>query len=107
MMINTRKDRRGFTMTELMVVIGIIVLLIAILLPVVKRVRISAANANCQSLLNSLVAAVGRYELEFHAYPGPVPNDELGPITSPTPPTAPGPMSVRDSTGQPIRNMTG
>src|SRR5947199_67709 len=38
------RPRRGFTMLEMLTVVGIIVLLIAILLPVVSRVRSQAAN---------------------------------------------------------------
>jgi prepilin-type processing-associated H-X9-DG protein len=49
---HTRIDRRGaFTLVELLVVISVVVLLVAILLPVVHRVRKQAAAVACQSNL--------------------------------------------------------
>ena len=51
---NTRRGNRGFTLVELLIVIGVIVVLIALLLPSVASVRSRARSAQCQSNLVQL-----------------------------------------------------
>lgn len=56
--IDGRRPRNGFTITELLVVIGIIAILTAILLPALAWARASANSASCENNLHQLMIGV-------------------------------------------------
>jgi prepilin-type N-terminal cleavage/methylation domain-containing protein/prepilin-type processing-associated H-X9-DG protein len=63
-----RPRRRGFTLVELLVVIGIIALLISILLPALSKARKSAMKVKCANNLRSVFQLFAVYAAENHGF---------------------------------------
>ena len=61
--------RRGFTLIEMLVVIGIIVVLVAILFPVFATVREQSRQTACIGNLNQLAIALKQYRADHGRYP--------------------------------------
>ena len=68
MMTRSRKGR-GFTLIEMLVVIGIIAVLAAIILPVYSRAQEKARQADCISHLHAVAVAIKMYRMDEGKYP--------------------------------------
>jgi type II secretory pathway pseudopilin PulG len=64
-----RVVRGGFTVIELVTVVGIISILIALLLPAIQSAREASRRASCQSNLHQIGLAVQSYHLANGCYP--------------------------------------
>src|SRR4051812_21716510 len=58
----SRTSRRGFTLVELLVVIGIIALLISVLLPTLGRARAASMRVKCLSNVRTMMQGCLLYE---------------------------------------------
>jgi prepilin-type N-terminal cleavage/methylation domain-containing protein/prepilin-type processing-associated H-X9-DG protein len=73
------RSKPGFTMIELMIVVGIIAILIALLLPAIQSAREAARRAHCSNNLMQLGIGMGSYVSTHSVLPPGVVNDK-GPI---------------------------
>lgn len=72
-----RTRRGGFSITELLVVVGIIVLLASLLMVAMGRVRLAAKTSQTQSTMQGFAAACEAFQIEHGSYPGVIPERVL------------------------------
>lgn len=70
-MLSRPKKSNGFTLVELLVVIGVISILFGITLPAVQSVREAARRTSCLNNVRNLAIATQSYEAVHRSYPGP------------------------------------
>jgi prepilin-type N-terminal cleavage/methylation domain-containing protein len=61
--------RRGFTLIEILIVLAIIMILLTLLAPVLRKARMEFRTAQCNSNLSNLYKALKAYEQDFRLLP--------------------------------------
>lgn len=61
--------RRGFTLIEMLVVMGIVALLAAFLIPTARKARLRAARADCWGRMQLLITGLSMYESDTRRLP--------------------------------------
>jgi len=79
--VNKKHTTNGFTLVELLVVIGIITVLISILLPALSKARASAVRIQCAAQMRQISAAVLMYVNENKGYLPPLFNKASNPTS--------------------------
>lgn len=64
-----RRDLRAFTLIEMLVVIAVIAILAATLVPAARKAIANAEITTARNEVESLVAVVKSYEMEYRGYP--------------------------------------
>ena len=69
MQVSDITNRRAFTLTELLVVIGVIGVMLAILLPAIQLMRESANRTTCANNLNQIGVALNLFANQHRSFP--------------------------------------
>ena len=85
-----RSIKHGFTLVELLVVIGVVGVLLSMLIPAVQKAREAANRTQCQSQLRQIALGLENY-MSSRGPKGTYPQADSLPVSSPTPTALGGP----------------
>jgi prepilin-type N-terminal cleavage/methylation domain-containing protein/prepilin-type processing-associated H-X9-DG protein len=93
-------QKSGFTLVELLVVIGVIAVLLGMLLPAMSGARQHANAVKCASNLHQIGVGLTAYNSDYQGYI--VPSYNMPFLPSPSYPTPPGTNGYSDTQAQPL-----